>query len=168
VRADEEMADGIIQKPMFERLILCEYAVADLTAANANVFYALGVRHAVRPGCTDRNFGTICRPFSLRSSRAIGWRGTGCPGQTGTLCASFHKSISAAIRCRTASSDALQAFRRRVPAVGCITMANCSVGSTLPDMAKSVVPRPEMAMPPRLVARPVWRPRRREKRSRFR
>jgi hypothetical protein len=49
LRADEEVTGGIIHKPMFERLILCEYAVADLTTANANVFYELGVRHAVRP-----------------------------------------------------------------------------------------------------------------------
>ena len=47
LRADEEMSGGIIHKPMFERLVLCEYAVADLTTANANVFYELGVRHAV-------------------------------------------------------------------------------------------------------------------------
>jgi hypothetical protein len=46
LRADEEMTDGIIHKPMFERLILCEYAVADLTTANANVF-------------ADRNFKGI-------------------------------------------------------------------------------------------------------------
>src|SRR5262245_38963969 len=29
VRADEEIVGGIIHKPMFERLILCEYAVAE-------------------------------------------------------------------------------------------------------------------------------------------
>src|SRR5262245_43736442 len=52
LRADEEMTGGIIHKPMFERLILCEYAVADLTTANANVFYELGLRHAVRSGST--------------------------------------------------------------------------------------------------------------------
>src|SRR5690242_7654357 len=52
IRADEEMSGGIIHKPMFERLILCEYAVADLTTANANVFYELGVRHAVLPWST--------------------------------------------------------------------------------------------------------------------
>src|SRR4030042_5135786 len=52
LRADEEMTGGIIHKPMFERLILCEYAVADLTTANANVFYELGLRHAVRPAST--------------------------------------------------------------------------------------------------------------------
>src|SRR5689334_19559671 len=52
LRADEEMSGGLIHKPMFERLILCEYAVADLTTANANVFYELGLRHAVRPATT--------------------------------------------------------------------------------------------------------------------
>ena len=54
LRADEEMAGGIIHKPMYERLILCEYAVADLTTANANVFYELGLRHAVR------EWSTVC------------------------------------------------------------------------------------------------------------
>jgi hypothetical protein len=52
LRADEESGGGIIHKPMFERLVLCPYAVADLTTANANVFYELGVRHAVRPAST--------------------------------------------------------------------------------------------------------------------
>ena len=52
IRADEERTGGVIHKPMFERLMLCEYAVADLTTANANVFYELGVRHAVRPSTT--------------------------------------------------------------------------------------------------------------------
>lgn len=52
IRADQEMGGGIIHKPMYERLILCEYAVADLTTANANVFYELGLRHAVRPWST--------------------------------------------------------------------------------------------------------------------
>ena len=48
IRADQELTGGIIHTPMFERLILCEFAVADLTTANANVFYELGVRHAPR------------------------------------------------------------------------------------------------------------------------
>ncbi len=51
LRADEELAGGVIHKPMYERLLLCDFAVADLTGANANVFYELGLRHAVRP-CT--------------------------------------------------------------------------------------------------------------------
>ena len=52
IRADEERVGGIIHKPMFERLLLCDYAVADLTTANANVFYELGVRHTARPRTT--------------------------------------------------------------------------------------------------------------------
>lgn len=52
IRADEERTGGIIHKPMFERLLLCEYTIADLTTANANVFYELGVRHTARPSTT--------------------------------------------------------------------------------------------------------------------
>ena len=52
IRADEETAGGIIHKPMFERLVLCDFAIADLTTANANVFYELGVRHAAKPRTT--------------------------------------------------------------------------------------------------------------------
>src|SRR5271165_5844814 len=52
LRADQETNSGIIHKPMFERLILCPFAVADLTLANPNVYYELGVRHAFRPAST--------------------------------------------------------------------------------------------------------------------
>ena len=51
LRADEEAVGGMIHKPMYERLILCDFAVADLTGANANVFYELGLRHGVRGAC---------------------------------------------------------------------------------------------------------------------
>src|SRR5687767_11787564 len=72
LRADEEMTGGIIHKPMFERLILCEYAVADLTTANANVFYELGLRHAVRPWSTALIFSEKSRlPFDVALLRAL-------------------------------------------------------------------------------------------------
>lgn len=73
LRADEEMTAGIIHKPMFERLILCEYAIADLTTANANVFYELGVRHAVRPCSTVLIFakGAGQLPFDVAPLRAL-------------------------------------------------------------------------------------------------
>ena len=75
IRADEEMTGGIIHKPMFERLMLCEYAVADLTTANANVFYELGVRHAVRPWSTVLLFAEGSRlPFDVAYLRAIPYR----------------------------------------------------------------------------------------------
>lgn len=72
LRADEEMSGGIIHKPMFERLVLCEYAVTDLTTANANVFYELGVRHAVRPWSTVLIFASGTRlPFDVAPLRGL-------------------------------------------------------------------------------------------------
>lgn len=73
LRADEEMAGGIIHKPMYERLILCNYAVADLTTANANVFYELGMRHAVRRKSTVLMFAKDAGqlPFDVVSLRAL-------------------------------------------------------------------------------------------------
>lgn len=73
LRADEEMTGRIIHKPMFERLILCEYAVADLTTANANVFYELGLRHAVRPSSTILLFAKDASqlPFDVAPLRAL-------------------------------------------------------------------------------------------------
>jgi len=72
IRADEEKTDGIIHKPMFERLILCEYAVADLSASNANVFYELGVRHAIKPFTTTIIFeGANRLPFDVNLLRGL-------------------------------------------------------------------------------------------------
>lgn len=73
LRADEEMTGGVIHKPMFERLILCEFAVADLTTANANVFYELGLRHAVRQASTVLLFaqGIGQLPFDVALLRAL-------------------------------------------------------------------------------------------------
>lgn len=72
VRADEEMVGGLIHKPMFERLMMCNYAVADLTTANANVFYELGIRHGLRPHSTVLIAASGMRlPFDVAPLRAI-------------------------------------------------------------------------------------------------
>ena len=72
LRADEERTGGIIHKAMFERLLLCDFAVADLTTANANVFYELGVRHAVRPATTLAIFAARQPPpFDLNYLRSL-------------------------------------------------------------------------------------------------
>ena len=73
IRADDEQTGGLIHTPMFERLLLCEYAVADLTAANANVFYELGVRHATKPHTTILIFAAngAQLPFDVGLLRAL-------------------------------------------------------------------------------------------------
>ena len=52
LRGDEEALGGIIHSAMFARLLLSEYVVADLTVANPNVYYELGIRHAAKPYTT--------------------------------------------------------------------------------------------------------------------
>jgi tetratricopeptide (TPR) repeat protein len=82
LRADEEQTGGIIHKPMFERLMLCPFAVADLSTANANVFYELGIRHALRPYSTVLIFGEGGRlPFDVSPLRALPYKltATGSP-----------------------------------------------------------------------------------------
>ena len=78
IRADDEKIGGTIHKPMFERLMLCHYAVADITGANPNVFYELGIRHALRPRSTVILFvaGTVM-PFDIALVRGIPYRTDG-------------------------------------------------------------------------------------------
>lgn len=72
IRADEEMIGGIIHKPMYERLILCDYAIADLTTANANVFYELGIRYTAKPFTTFSIFESETKiPFDLVDVRCF-------------------------------------------------------------------------------------------------
>jgi hypothetical protein len=52
VRADEIPHSGIIDVPMYEQLIAADVVIADLSTSNANAFYELGVRHALRPWTT--------------------------------------------------------------------------------------------------------------------
>jgi uncharacterized protein DUF4071 len=72
IRADEETLGGIIHKPMYERLLLAEIVIADLTLANANVFYELGIRHAARPRATILIYAKSSQlPFDIAPIRAI-------------------------------------------------------------------------------------------------
>lgn len=72
IRADEELEGGLIHVGMFERLLLAEIVVADLTALNPNVFYELGIRHAARPRTTIPIFARMTRlPFDVAPIRAL-------------------------------------------------------------------------------------------------
>jgi len=107
LRADEEMTGGIIHQPMYERLILCEYAVADLTTANANVFYELGLRHAVRRWSTVLLFaeGGSQLPFDVAPLRALPYRltGQGTPDRVDESRALLASKLTAARAAKTDS-----------------------------------------------------------------
>lgn len=75
IRADEERSGSIIHIPMFERLLLSEIVVADITVHNANVFYELGIRHAARPRATILIYAKYPKegqlPFDVNMLRAM-------------------------------------------------------------------------------------------------
>lgn len=72
IRASEEPFGGIIHLAMFERLLMAEIVVADLTIGNPNVFYELGIRHCARPRSTILMFaGKSQLPFDVKPLRAI-------------------------------------------------------------------------------------------------
>lgn len=68
----EIAAAGNIREDMFRMLIASDVAIADISIHNANVFYELGIRHAVRPW---RTFLLRCRAdetvFDLQTDRYL-------------------------------------------------------------------------------------------------
>ncbi|MEG3639251.1 TRAFs-binding domain-containing protein [Magnetococcus sp. PR-3] len=106
LRADEEIDGGFIHKAMFERLIFCDYAVADLTTANANVFYELGVRHAIRPFSTVLMHADGFRlPFDVSPLRSFpyGLSRNGCPDNSDKDLLGLRKRLTECRECTTDS-----------------------------------------------------------------
>lgn len=72
VRCDDIEEAGSIRTDMFDSILRADVAVVDITSLNPNVFYELGVRHALRECVTV----LICRkadqmPFNIQGLRAI-------------------------------------------------------------------------------------------------
>ncbi|HKS41807.1 MAG TPA: TRAFs-binding domain-containing protein [Blastocatellia bacterium] len=51
-RADEIRHSGAIDVPMYQELLTADIVIADLSTANPNALYELGIRHALRPKTT--------------------------------------------------------------------------------------------------------------------
>ncbi len=68
----EIVAQGNIRTDMFERLLTADLVIADVSIHNANVFYELGIRHALRRRCTLllRCSGDSY-PFDLQTDRYL-------------------------------------------------------------------------------------------------
>lgn len=59
----------------YERIILCEHAIADLTAPDAQVFYELGVRHGLRPRTTVLTHAAGHRPpLDVATLRSVSYQ----------------------------------------------------------------------------------------------
>lgn len=77
-RAEKFLGDGTMPKPMWEQLLLYEFAVIDLSGANSNVLYHLGIRQAVRPGSTVCLYSEFAPPrFDVVELHALPYRVAG-------------------------------------------------------------------------------------------
>jgi tetratricopeptide (TPR) repeat protein len=69
-RADADRRGGSIHLDMFQDLLLAEFVVADLTIDNPNVWYEIGVRHALRAGGAVLTYALRDRlPFDIAGQR---------------------------------------------------------------------------------------------------
>ena len=71
-RADQELRAGDIRADMFQELLVADLVVADLTLDNPNVWYELGVRHALRArGVLLLQGPRAHQPFDIYTDRKL-------------------------------------------------------------------------------------------------
>src|SRR5689334_25440374 len=73
-RADEEMRAGEIRTDMFQELLLADLVIADLSIDNPNVWYEMGVRHALRSrGIVQIKSKRDYMPFDVYTDRTLSY-----------------------------------------------------------------------------------------------
>lgn len=74
-RADEEQRAGDIRTDMFQELLVADLVLADLTLDNPNVWYELGIRHALRArGVLLVQGPRPTSPFDIYTDRKLRYR----------------------------------------------------------------------------------------------
>jgi MAP3K TRAFs-binding domain len=74
IRADEIRHSGSIDVPMYQELLTADVVVADLSTANPNALYELGIRHALRPRTTIViSENKLSYPFDLNHVMITGY-----------------------------------------------------------------------------------------------
>jgi len=72
IRCDEIVGPGSIHRDMFTHIAMDDLAIVDITTGNPNVFYELGVRHALKPAMTilvKRRGAPV--PFNINGQRIV-------------------------------------------------------------------------------------------------
>lgn len=91
------VAAGNIRQDMFQLLLTSDLVIADISVHNANVFYELGIRHALRAGKTVL---IRCRkddvPFDLKTDRYLSYDQDDPASDIDVLCESLKKTINSA------------------------------------------------------------------------
>ena len=72
IRADEELNPSSISNDIFTKLMHSRFVIADITYPNPNVFYELGIRHAIKTGTIlIREHVDFTIPFDISHLRHI-------------------------------------------------------------------------------------------------
>ncbi|WP_353063816.1 TRAFs-binding domain-containing protein [Tunturibacter psychrotolerans] len=99
IRANELSGVGMIHKAVLERIIASEVFLADVTTADPNVMYELGLRHALRSGTTLLVMESGSQlPFDITYARALIYRTDDAGRVTGYHAEQFRRDLSSAIR----------------------------------------------------------------------
>jgi hypothetical protein len=93
-RTTQEIARaGNIRTDMFERLLLADVVIADISIHNANVYYELGIRHALRERVTILiRAAAHDVPFDLRTDRYLEYSATDPGGSRSQLADAIRQS----------------------------------------------------------------------------
>lgn len=111
VRCDRIKGAGSIHEDMFQHLRVADVAVVDISTLNANVFYELGVRHALRKRVTVlvQRKGTAA-PFNIQGYRIITYDETTAAGIRAAV-----DEISSFIRAGLADDDCDSPIYKHLP-----------------------------------------------------
>jgi len=111
VRCDEIQGAGSIHEDMFRHIRAAGVVVVDISTLNANVFYELGVRHALRRKVTVliRRKGTVA-PFNIQGHRIITYDETAPEGIRTAI-----EEISSFIRAGRAGDDSDSPIYKHMP-----------------------------------------------------
>lgn len=73
VRADKINEPGVISRQLMDQLVHAEVVIADITDLNANVFYEMGIRHALGKPILHLRYNDSLIPFDVSDFRTISY-----------------------------------------------------------------------------------------------
>ena len=108
---------GNIREDMFRRLVVADLVIADVSIHNANVFYELGIRHALRPRHTFmiRTKTPHQFPFDLQTDRYLLYDATNPAGVNGRAVEELADGLRSTLAAETPSSPVFQLLPKLTP-----------------------------------------------------
>jgi len=140
-RADQELRAGDIRTDMFQELLLADLVLADLTIDNPNVWYELGVRHALRArGVVLISGGRVTTAFDLYTDRKVRYsllEGGPDPATLANDCEVLAGVVSATMECwkgRRISPVFAMLPQLQEPQWETLRLVVCRVGCSAPPL----------------------------------